>query len=94
MNEKLRSYSDKLSNFWKSKSKKQKIVGISSIALIILIIILIGYFSTRTTMEPLYSNLSAAEAGSIKENLDSKGIKSEIADNGKQLKFQKSKLIH
>ncbi|MBU5211110.1 flagellar basal-body MS-ring/collar protein FliF [Heyndrickxia oleronia] len=92
MNEKLRSYSDKLSNFWKSKSKKQKIVGISSIALIILIIILIGYFSTRTTMEPLYSNLSAAEAGSIKENLDSKGIKSEIADNGKTIKVPKEQV--
>ncbi|GIN83704.1 flagellar M-ring protein [Heyndrickxia sporothermodurans] len=89
MNEKLRNYSVNIKNFWEKRTKKQKILGISSIVLIVLLIAIISYFSTRTTMVPLYSNLSPSEAGSIKESLDSKGIKSEVADNGKTIKVPK-----
>lgn len=89
MNEKLRNYSNNIKNFWENRSKKQKILGISSILLIVLLIAIISFFSTNTTMVPLYSNLTPSEAGSIKENLDSKGIKSEVADSGKTIKVPK-----
>ena len=38
--------------------------------------------STRTTLVPLYSNLTPSETGLIKENLDSQGIQNLIANNG------------
>ena len=47
---------------------------------------LITFFITRTTIVPLYSNLSPSETGSIKENLDARGIQSEIADGGTTIK--------
>ena len=37
-------------------------------------------------MVPLYSNLTPAETGSIKETLDEMGVKSEIADDGTSIK--------
>ncbi|PTY81584.1 flagellar basal-body MS-ring/collar protein FliF, partial [Heyndrickxia sporothermodurans] len=86
MNEKLKNYSVKMKDFWNNLSKKQKIVGISSILLVIFLIAIITFFTTRTTMVPLYSNLTPSEAGSIKESLDSKGIQSEVADGGKTIK--------
>ncbi|MGE8204085.1 flagellar basal-body MS-ring/collar protein FliF [Heyndrickxia sp. NPDC080065] len=92
MNEKLRNYSNKLKMFWDNRSKKQKIFGISSIVIIVLLISIISFFATRTTMVPLYSNLSPSEAGSIKQSLDSKGIKSELADNGKTIKVPKEQV--
>ncbi|MGW9606565.1 flagellar basal-body MS-ring/collar protein FliF [Heyndrickxia sporothermodurans] len=86
MNEKLINFSVKMKGFWNNLSKKQKIVGISSILLVIFLIAIITFFTTRTTMVPLYSNLTPSEAGSIKESLDSKGIQSEVADGGKTIK--------
>ncbi|EHL76882.1 hypothetical protein HMPREF1015_00828 [Bacillus smithii 7_3_47FAA] len=82
MNEKLKQYFANASNFWKSRSKKQKTIFLSSLALIVLLASVITFFATRTKMEPLYSNLSPEEVGSIKQDLDSRGVKYEITDGG------------
>lgn len=59
---------------------------ISSFALFIIAAAAITFFMTRTTLVPLYSNLSPSETGSIKESLDGRGIESEIADGGTTIK--------
>ena len=43
-------------------------------------------FTTRTTLVPLYSNLTPSETGSIKGKLDGRGIEYEIADSGTTIK--------
>ena len=82
MNEVLNNLKNKLSAFWTAKSKKQKIFLLSSAAIAAIIIAAGTYLAGRTTLVPLYSNLTPSETGKIKETLDGRGIKSEIAENG------------
>lgn len=89
MNENIKQFFNRIKDYWKSRTKKQKITGISAFIIILLLILGITYFTTRTTMVPLYSNLEPSETGSIKQSLDSKGIKSVISDNGKTISVPK-----
>ena len=91
MNE-LRNYIDKIKDYWGNRSKKQKIQLISLIAGTIFLLSVITFFITRTELVPLYSNLSPSETGAIKENLDQRGIKSEIADGGTAILVPKEKV--
>ncbi|MFE8695187.1 flagellar basal-body MS-ring/collar protein FliF [Cytobacillus sp. FJAT-53684] len=86
MNESLRRYKDKAMEYLSSRTKKQKIMLFGSALLLIIIIALISFLTTRTTLVPLYSNLTPSETGTIKENLDGRGITSEIADGGTTIK--------
>lgn len=82
----LQKYISKLREYWDERSIKQKF-GIVGVTIgIIAVITVISIFVTRTTMVPLYSNLSPSETGTIKESLDERGIKSEIADGGTTIK--------
>ncbi|MCO0596818.1 flagellar M-ring protein FliF [Peribacillus butanolivorans] len=92
MNDVLVNLKNKITAFWTSRSKKQKVLMISATALIIIVIMVVSVFASRTTLVPLYSNLTPSETGSIKENLDSQGIKNEISDNGKTIKVPEEKL--
>lgn len=86
MKESAKKYLDKLRSFWSSQSKKQKRTYISSAVLVAVVIAVASFFATRTTLVPLYSNLSPSETGTIKQSLDTKGVKSEIADGGTTIK--------
>ncbi|WP_285766592.1 flagellar basal-body MS-ring/collar protein FliF [Peribacillus sp. SI8-4] len=86
MNDALMNMKNKITAYWTSRSKKQKMLMIGSAALIIIIISVASILTTRTTLVPLYSNLTPSETGSIKENLDSQGIKNEITENGTTIK--------
>ncbi len=72
MNRTLMQMKNKTSEFWKNRSKLQKILMISALAAIIIIGIIISVFASSTQMAPLYKDLSAEEAGQIKEELDAK----------------------
>lgn len=78
-----------IKEYWLKKSKKQKILLAVSFLIALIFISSITYIFTRTEMVPLYTNLKPSETGSIKENLDSKGIKSEIAHEGTMIKVPK-----
>jgi flagellar M-ring protein FliF len=82
MKERVLSFLNRVKNFWGNRSKKQKngifIVGGILIALILLIVGLSNY----KHFVPLYSNLSADEAGQIKQTLDSKGIPYKLLAGG------------
>ncbi|WP_050614773.1 flagellar basal-body MS-ring/collar protein FliF [Bacillus testis] len=82
MKEKVNVYIQKIKDIWRNKTNKQKWILIGSVVLAIVFIAVASWFVTKPTMIPLYSDLSPAETGSIKENVDAKGIKTEIADNG------------
>jgi flagellar M-ring protein FliF len=86
MNESLKKYLNNFKSFWSSRSKKQKMIYISTGILIAAVVGVTSYFATRTTLVPLYSNLSPTETGTIKQSLDAKGIQSEIADGGATIK--------
>ena len=86
MNATVQNYINQLKEFWQSKSNKQKGIIIGSILGALILIGVLLFFMTRTNMVPLYSDLTPAETGSIKETLDSMGVPSEITNDGTTIK--------
>lgn len=86
MNQSFQKYIAKIKEYWTSRTKKQKITILAVFLTVVIFSAALVFFTTRTTMAPLYSNLSPSETGAIKESLDEKGIKSEITDGGTTIK--------
>ncbi|MFD2443519.1 flagellar basal-body MS-ring/collar protein FliF [Bacillus sp. CGMCC 1.16607] len=86
MKESFQRNLNKYKEFWNNRTKKQKLTYVGSFLFLILAISLVVFFTTRTTLVPLYSNLTPSETGTIKENLDGRGIVSEISDGGTTIK--------
>lgn len=82
MNDSLVRIKTKITEYWGALSKKQKIIGIGSLALLIIIIAVVVALNSRTNLVPLYSNLSPSETGQIKENLNARGITNTISNDG------------
>ncbi|WP_227395538.1 flagellar basal-body MS-ring/collar protein FliF [Jeotgalibacillus aurantiacus] len=82
MNERFQQYSAKFKAFVTSRSKKYWLLAGGIAGLLVILLITAVFFSTRTTMVPLYSNLTPSETGVIKETLDGRGIQSEIVEGG------------
>ncbi|MCD2476484.1 flagellar M-ring protein FliF, partial [Staphylococcus aureus] len=59
MNRTLMQMKNKTSEFWKNRSKLQKILMVSALAAIIIIGIIISVFASNSKMAPLYKDLSA-----------------------------------
>ncbi|MEK3886979.1 flagellar basal-body MS-ring/collar protein FliF [Bacillus sp. FSL K6-3431] len=89
MKETLLKYKSKAKEYWSSRTGNQRFILLGSLLTAIIFFVGIAYFTTKTTLVPLYTNLTPSETGSIKESLDSKGIKSEIADGGTTIKVPK-----
>ncbi|WP_042348924.1 flagellar basal-body MS-ring/collar protein FliF [Bacillus massiliigorillae] len=85
MNEKLMNYKNKIVAIWGGRTRKQKIIFIGTILAVIAFVAGTSWYLSRPTMVPLYSDLSPAETGKIKENLDSRGVPYEIGDAGKTI---------
>ncbi|MED4345470.1 flagellar basal-body MS-ring/collar protein FliF [Heyndrickxia coagulans] len=92
MNEKLKQSFQNLKRFWKSRSKKQKTIGISAVALMLVLAAGITYFMTKTKYAPLYSGLDVSETGSIKDELDHEGVPSKITDGGKTIEVPEDRV--
>lgn len=82
MNEKLVNYKNKIVNFWRGRSKKQQFILIGTVVVVIAFVSVASFFASKPTMEPLYTNLTPSETGTIKETLDGRGIPSEIPAGG------------
>ncbi|MFP7169123.1 flagellar basal-body MS-ring/collar protein FliF [Terribacillus sp. 7520-G] len=82
MNQRIASYKEKITNFWQTRPVWQKALLICTPIVLVLIIGISSYFATKETMVPLYKDLSAQEAGKIKEELDAQGVKYELEGNG------------
>lgn len=85
MKETVQKYIHTMKDFWQGRTRKQKISIGASIFFVLTVAALTAFFVTRTSLVPLYSNLSPAETGTIKESLDARGITSEITDGGKTI---------
>ncbi|WP_409292270.1 flagellar basal-body MS-ring/collar protein FliF [Peribacillus sp. SCS-37] len=85
MNAFIGNFKNKITGFWSRRSSRQRTLLITSVILGLLLITAAAIFSTKKNMVPLYSNLAPSETGTIKENLDGRGIPSEIADEGKTI---------
>lgn len=91
MKEKIIRYKEKSTEFFRQMSKKQKILLISGVSAIALIILLISVLSaSKDNMVTLYEDLSVQEAGQIKAELDARGTKYEIANNGTSIRVPSS----
>ncbi len=82
MNERLTKIKNDTSQFWKSRSKKQKMVMIGSLVGVIALAAIVTFFASKTTYVPLYKDLSTREIGQVKEALDSQGVTYQIAPGG------------
>ena len=82
MNERLTKVKTDSAKFWTSRTKNQKGALIGAVVAIIALAATITYFATRTTMVPLFAELSSSEVGKIAEALDAQGATYEIAPGG------------
>lgn len=91
MKDTIKQYLNKIKAFWTGMSKKKKWISIGSALLLVVVIAVSSFFATRTTFVPLYSNLSPSEVGTVKQSLDEKGVKSQIADGGTTIEVPEDK---
>ena len=66
---------------------------VGSTIAVILIAALLTFFVTKTDFVPLYSDVSPAEIGRIKETLDAQGVPNEIAPGGTSILVPRNKSI-
>ncbi|PLR97278.1 flagellar basal-body MS-ring/collar protein FliF [Bacillus sp. T33-2] len=85
MKETVQKQLHNIRDFWNRRTRKQRMALGASVLLVFLAAGTVAYFMSRTSMVPLYSNLSPAETGTIKESLDARGVQSEITDGGKTI---------
>ncbi|WP_079709443.1 flagellar basal-body MS-ring/collar protein FliF [Paraliobacillus ryukyuensis] len=85
MKQKLENYKNKLIEYWRGKSTKQKGFLFSMVLLFLIIVIGGTVFFTRSTMVPLYNDLSMQEIGQIKAELDTRGVKYEVKNAGSSI---------
>lgn len=82
MNERMAKIRTDVKEFWSGRTKKQKITYVGSAGAIILLAAFLTFFLSKTNYVTLYSDVSRAEIGRIKEQLDSQGVSSKIAPGG------------
>lgn len=92
MNERFAKVKTDVTQFWTSRTKKQKnTYGVSLIAIIALAATL-TFFLSRTEYVPLYKDMSSAEVGRIKEQLDVQGVQSRVAPGGTSILVPKERV--
>nr|WP_106784189.1 flagellar basal-body MS-ring/collar protein FliF [Lysinibacillus timonensis] len=82
MNERLKKVKTDSTQFWKSRTKKQKGTMIGTLLGVIALASILTFMFTRTTMVPIFTELSASEVGEIAEVLETQGVTYEIAPGG------------
>ncbi len=92
MNERIKKIKTDLETFWSSRTRKQKLTYIISLSAMIVGAVFLTFFLSRTDYVPLYSEVSPAEIGRIKEQLDSQGVPNEIAVGGTSILVPKERV--
>ncbi|MEK5039553.1 flagellar basal-body MS-ring/collar protein FliF [Sporosarcina sp. FSL K6-3457] len=82
MNERMAKIRTDVKEFWSGRTKKQKITYVGSAAAVILFAAFLTFYLSKTNYVALYTDVSRAEIGRIKEQLDSQGVSSKIAPGG------------
>ncbi|WP_432359344.1 flagellar basal-body MS-ring/collar protein FliF [Sporosarcina sp. UB5] len=92
MKERLTKIGTDLKQFWSSRTKRQKTTYIGSAAAVIIFAAMLTFFMSKTEFVPLYNNVSRAEIGRIKEELDAQGVPSQIAPGGTSILVPKERV--
>ncbi|MCG3090105.1 flagellar basal-body MS-ring/collar protein FliF [Sporosarcina cyprini] len=92
MKERLAKIRADISQFWSSRTKTQKTVYIGSAVAVIALAAFLTYFLSRTEYVTLYKDVSRAEIGRIKEELDAQGVPNEIAPGGTSILVPKERV--
>lgn len=85
MKERLLRFLQPLKEFWTNQTKTKKMIFVSGALGIILLAAIATYFFSKETYVPLYSDLTAQEAGLIKEQLEAKGVSAIVGEDGKSI---------
>jgi flagellar M-ring protein FliF len=73
-------------------SVAQRTLGLIGIAVLVLGAMALASSLSRTTMTPLYANLSGADASAIVDHLESRGVQYELTDGGSTILVPQDKL--
>ena len=92
MNESFAKIRTDFKTFWTSRTKKQKNTYVITLIGSVAIAAFLTFYFSRTEYVPLYSDVSTAEIGRIKEQLDSEGIQSRIAPGGTSILVPKERV--
>ncbi|AZK47797.1 flagellar basal-body MS-ring/collar protein FliF [Paenibacillus lentus] len=82
MNERIAQYRERVTGYWNNFSNKQKTLLISTIAIVLLAIILLTVQFSKTEYEVAFTNLDATDAAGIMSHLDSSGIPYKLSPDG------------
>ncbi len=82
MNERILQYRDKLVQYWKNFNKNQKILLISTLAFIIIAIVVLTIQFTKTEYEVAFQNLDATDSAAVMQYLDGQGISYQLSQDG------------
>lgn len=92
MKDRLTKIRTDIQQFWSSRTKVQKTTYISSAVAVVAIAAFLTFFLSRTEYVPLYKDVSRAEIGRIKEQLDAQGILSQVAPGGTSILVPKQQV--
>ncbi|MBG9793158.1 flagellar M-ring protein FliF [Paenibacillus dendritiformis] len=85
MNETIGRYRERITQYWNQFSKKQKILLLSTIAFVILAVVILTAQLTKTEYELAFENLNANDAAGIIEYLNSNRIPYELSGDGTKI---------
>ncbi|MDW0115737.1 flagellar basal-body MS-ring/collar protein FliF [Sporosarcina thermotolerans] len=92
MKERLTKIGADLKRFWSSRTKQQKTSYIGFAVVIVAMAAVLTFFLSKTDFVPLYKDVSRAEIGRIKEELDVQGIPNQIAPGGTSILVPKNRV--
>ncbi|WP_339249686.1 flagellar basal-body MS-ring/collar protein FliF [Sporosarcina sp. FSL W8-0480] len=92
MKERLTKIGADLKQFWLSRTKQQKTTYIGFAVVIVAVAAVLTIFLSKTDFVPLYKDVSRAEIGRIKEELDAQGVPNQIALGGTSILVPKSRV--
>lgn len=82
MNERIAQYRDKLTGYWNHFSKKQKTLLISTVAIVLLAIVLLTIQFSKTEYEVAFTGLDSTDAAGIISHLESGKIPYKLGPDG------------
>lgn len=89
MQERLRNLLTSIVEWWKRFTRKQQIIIVSSVAVVVIAIGILAFVLTRPEMYVLRTCESAKEAASVQSLLDDEGIYYELSDDGLSFSIKK-----
>ena len=92
MNDRFAKIKTDVGMFWTSRTKIQKNTYVISLLGSIALAAFLTFYFSRTEFVPLYSDVSSAEIGRIKEQLDSEGVQNKIAPGGTSILVPKERV--